>query len=249
MTDAVQTWTPEALEALGGEFEEKTPQETAAWAVETFHPDLALACSFGGPGGVALVDMLVKIQPDIRVFYIDTEFLFPETYETRDRLIERYGIRPAAYRAALNPSDQARVHGPELYAREPDLCCHLRKVLPMRQALRGLSAWITAIRRDQAPTRTRMEIVEWDARFNLVKVNPLANWTEDDVWQYVREHDIPYNPLHDRDYPSIGCQPCTRPVEAGEDRRAGRWAEFSKTECGLHPSPERVGSSPPRSVR
>ena len=111
MTDAVQTWTPEALEALGGEFEEKTPQETAAWAVETFHPDLALACSFGGPGGVALVDMLVKIQPDIRVFYIDTEFLFPETYETRDRLIERYGIRPAAYRAALNPSDVTAHNG------------------------------------------------------------------------------------------------------------------------------------------
>ncbi|MDP6619084.1 MAG: phosphoadenosine phosphosulfate reductase family protein, partial [Nitrospinota bacterium] len=176
MTDAVQTWTPEVLEALGGEFEEKPPQETAAWAIETFHPDLALACSFGGPGGVALVDMLVKIQPDIRVFYIDTEFLFPETYETRDRLIERYGIRPAAY-----PSDQARAHGSELYAREPDLCCHLRKVLPMGQALRGLSAWMTAIRRDQSPSRTRMEIVGWDARFNLVKVNPLANWTENDV--------------------------------------------------------------------
>ncbi|MEE8110928.1 MAG: phosphoadenylyl-sulfate reductase, partial [bacterium] len=112
--------------------------------------------------------------------------------------------------------------------------CHLRKVLPMRQALEGLSAWISAIRRDQSPTRANVGIVEWDTKFNLVKVNPLANWTDDDVRTYVREHDVPYNPLHDRGYMSIGCWPCTRPVDEGEDSRAGRWANFSKTECGIH---------------
>ncbi|MFQ5915661.1 MAG: phosphoadenylyl-sulfate reductase [Nitrospinota bacterium] len=229
-----QLWTPEALEDLSGEFEQKSAQEVAAWALEEFHPEIALSCSFGGPGGVVLVDMLTKIQPDARVFYLDTELLFRETHETRDKLIERYGIRPVAYRAALSPEDQAKVHGPELYARQPDLCCHLRKVLPMRQALEGLSAWITAIRRHQSPTRAGTGIVEYDTKFNLVKVNPLANWTEREVWSYIREHDVPFNSLHDRNYPSIGCWPCTRPVEKGEEPRAGRWVNFSKTECGLH---------------
>ncbi|MEE8110639.1 MAG: phosphoadenylyl-sulfate reductase [bacterium] len=234
MEQTAQTWTPEALKELSEEFENKSTREVAAWALEEFHPDISLACSFGGPGGVVLVDLLTKIRSDVRVFYLDTEFLFPETYETRDRLIERYGIRPVAYRAALSPGDQAKIQGPELYARQPDLCCHLRKVLPMRQALEGLSAWISAIRRDQSPTRANAGIVEWDTNFNLVKVNPLANWTEDDVRNYVREHDVPHNPLHDRGYMSIGCWPCTRPVDEGEDSRAGRWANFSKTECGIH---------------
>ncbi|MFQ5693069.1 MAG: phosphoadenylyl-sulfate reductase [Nitrospinota bacterium] len=234
MRPSAQVWTPEALKELSDEFENRSPQEAAAWALEEFHPDIALSCSFGGPGGVVLVDMLTRIRPDVRVFYLDTEFLFPEVYETRDRLIERYGIRPVAYRPALSPKDQAVVQGPELYARQPDLCCHLRKVVPMREALAGLSAWVTAIRRDQSPTRAGTGIVEWDARFNLVKVNPLANWTEDDVWNYIGENDVPYNPLHDRGYPSIGCWPCTKPVEKGEHARAGRWVNFSKTECGLH---------------
>lgn len=242
MSQSTRAWTTERLKALSGEFEGKSPQEIGAWALEEFHPDIALSCSFGGPGGVALVDMLAKIRPDVRVIYLDTELLFPETYRTRDRLVERYGIRPAAYRAALSPGDQARVQGPELYARDPDLCCHLRKVLPMRQALQGLSAWITAVRRDQGPTRARTGIVEWDANFNLVKVNPLANWTEEKVWEYIQRHDVPYNPLHDRNYSSIGCWPCTRQVKEGESLRAGRWADFSKTECGLHLSPAPEGN-------
>ena len=234
MTRSTALRTLEMLKALSAEFEGKSPQEITAWALGEYHPDIALSCSFGGTGGVALVDMLTKIRPDVRVFYLDTEFLFAETYETRDRLVERYGIQPVAYRAALSPQDQAKTEGPELYARQPDRCCHLRKVLPMRRALEGLSAWITAIRRDQSPTRAGTGIVEWDDQFGLVKVNPLATWTEADVWGYIREHDVPYNPLHDRGYPSIGCWPCTRPVKEGEDARAGRWAKFSKTECGIH---------------
>ena len=225
--------SPELVAKLGREFEEKGPQAVLAWALGEFHPQIALATGFGAEG-MALVDMAVQIEPDFRVFYLDTEFLFPETYELRDRIVEKYGVRPVTYRSSLSPEAQAIEHGPELYRHDPDRCCHLRKVLPLRQALSGLEAWITGIRRDQAPSRANIGIVEWDQRFELVKVNPLARWSSADVWDYVQAHDVPYNSLHDQNYPSIGCTHCTSPVKLGEDARAGRWRGFAKTECGLH---------------
>jgi len=160
--------------------------------------------------------------------------LFPETYEVRDRLIEKYNIQPVRYRPFLSVEDQAKVYGDELWTQNPDLCCGMRKVQPLTQALKPLKAWITGIRRDQAPTRANAGIVEWDGKFNLVKVNPLAPWTWDQVWSYISENQVPYCALHDQGYPSIGCAPCTRRVAAGEDPRAGRWSGFQKTECGLH---------------
>ncbi|MFQ5878444.1 MAG: phosphoadenylyl-sulfate reductase [Acidobacteriota bacterium] len=224
----------ESLERCG------SPQEVLRWGIETFRGGITLACSFGAED-VALVDMVARIDPSVPIFYLDTGYLFPETLEVRDRIVERYGIRPMAVRPRLSIERQADMHGPDLYARRPDLCCTIRKVEPLRRHLEQFRAWITGIRRDQAPTRANARTVEWDRIFGLVKLNPLAPWRSEQVWAYIRSHDVPYNVLHERDYPSIGCWPCTRPVRPGEDPRAGRWADFPKQECGLHadtgPSP------------
>jgi phosphoadenosine phosphosulfate reductase len=143
--------------------------------------------------------------------------------------------------------DQERVYGPELWKRSPDQCCNLRKVEPLRRKLSELSAWVTSIRRDQTADRAVAGKIEWDERFGLVKINPIVDWSSKQVWQYIREHEIPYNPLHDRGYPSIGCTHCTRAVRLEEDARAGRWPGFSKTECGLHiiQPPVSVVAQPP----
>jgi len=187
---------------------------------------------------VALVDMVARLDRSVPVFYLDTDYLFPETFEVRDRIVERYGITPVALKPLLTIEQQAALHGPDLFGRQPDLCCKIRKVEPLRAHLGNFQAWVTGIRRDQAPTRAGAGLVEWDKVFNLVKLNPLARWTSKDVWAYIRSHDVPYNVLHDRNYPSIGCVPCTRPVKPGEDPRAGRWANFAKKECGLHTETE-----------
>jgi phosphoadenosine phosphosulfate reductase len=137
-------------------------------------------------------------------------------------------------KSLLTPDRQAELHGDALWAKDPDLCCQLRKVEPLTRVLRSFDAWITGIRRDQAPSRASAGVIEWDQKFGLVKVNPLARWSWADVWTYLRIHEVPYNPLHDQNYPSIGCTHCTAPVSSGEDLRAGRWKNFAKTECGLH---------------
>jgi len=202
------------------------------WAVKTF-PNLTLACSFGAED-VVLVDMLHKISPETDVFYLDTDLHFRETYETRDRLEARYGKTFIQIKPKLTLEEQAQQHGEELWKRDPNACCNIRKVQPLTEVLGRYDAWITGIRRDQAPTRANAKKVEYDVKFGLVKFNPLANWTSDDVWAYIRRENLDYNPLHDQSYPSIGCEPCTRPVAPGEDPRAGRWSGFDKTECGLH---------------
>ncbi len=181
-----------------------------------------------------MVDMLARVAPDVDIFYLDTGLLFPETYATRDRLVARYGIRPLQVLPALTLEAQAEAHGADLWATRPDLCCHIRKVEPLARALAGRRAWLTGVRRDQAPTRANAPLIEWDRKFGLVKANPLAFWSVAQVWAYIRLHNVPFNPLHDQGYPSIGCAPCTRPVSPGEDPRAGRWAGFVKTECGIH---------------
>lgn len=223
----------EALIASAAEeFEHKSPQELLAWAAETF-PRLCLACSFGAED-VALVDMVRKTAPQIDIFYLDTELHFAETYATRDRLEAEFGVRFIRVTPKWTVEEQAEQMGDELWKRDPDACCNIRKVEPLARFLRDYDAWITGIRREQAPTRANAKKVEYDVKFGLVKFNPLADWTWDDVWNYIRANRVPYNPLHDRNYPSIGCEPCTRPVKPGEDLRAGRWSGFQKTECGLH---------------
>jgi phosphoadenosine phosphosulfate reductase len=226
------------LTAWSASFETKQPQDVLAAAIERYGQKMVLACSFGAED-VILVDMVYRINSSVPSFYLDTDFLFPETYATRDRIIERYQLKPTQViqvKSLLTPQKQAEDYGDALWASNPDQCCQLRKVEPLARVLRGYDAWITGIRRDQAPSRANAGLIEWDQKFELVKVNPLARWTWADVWTYIKVYGVPYNPLHDQNYPSIGCTYCTAPVAPGDDPRAGRWKNFAKTECGLHKS-------------
>jgi len=238
--EALRTeWTEERLAQASAELEDAHPREIVRWAVENFFPDITLACSFGGVSGMVLLDMAMNINPDVSVFYVDTDFLFPETHNLKDAAARRYGIQPIGFKTDVTVAQQAALHGPELWKVDPDLCCDIRKVEPNRRALDDQKAWIAGLRRDQGDTRKDVAIVAWDTNFNLIKINPLANWTEDDVWDYIRENSVPYNALHEQGYPSIGCTNCTRPVAPGEDPRAGRWSDFEdKVECGIHIDPE-----------
>jgi phosphoadenosine phosphosulfate reductase len=221
------------IKRLSDNMEGRTPEEILQWAAREFQPGLTMACSFGGPSGMVLLDMVMKIDPGVEVFYLDTDFLFPETYKLRDACEAKYGFKPIGYKSLLTPEAQAAEHGDALWARDPDLCCELRKVEPNARALEGKTAWIAGMRRDQSKTRTDIGIVEWDTKFNLVKLNPLAAWDEKQVWGYIMANGVPYNELHDRSYPSIGCTYCTRPVAKGADPRSGRWQGFDKEECGI----------------
>ena len=210
-----------------------TACDVLRWALSTYHPEIAIASAFGAEG-VALIDMAAAICPDVRIFTLDTDFLFPETYELAARIEQRYNLCLEWVRADLTPEKQGELHGPDLWSRDPDQCCQIRKVNPLKRKVQELDAWITAIRRDQTNARARANKVEWDQRFGLVKINPLADWSSDQVWAYIHEHEVPYNPLHDKNFPSIGCIHCTRAIGADEDPRAGRWAGTRKKECGLH---------------
>ena len=226
------------FKTLSDSFEAKSPQDVLAYAIETYHPKIVLACSFGAED-VVLVDMVHRINPSVSMFYLDTDFLFPETYATRDRVIEQYGLKPTQVlqvKSLLEPQKQAASYGDALWTSNPDQCCQLRKVEPLTRVLQGYDAWITGIRRDQAPSRADAGLIEWDQKFRLVKVNPLARWSWTDVWTYIKIYEVPYNPLHDQNYPSIGCTHCTKPVMPGQDLRSGRWQGSAKTECGLHKS-------------
>jgi phosphoadenosine phosphosulfate reductase len=210
-----------------------TPQELLRWAFKTFGQKVEMASGFGVEG-MALIDIATRINSKLRIFTVDTDFLFPETYDLIERIEERYGRKVERLRSSLTPEDQAEIYGPALWKSNPDQCCALRKVAPLTEKLSGLRAWITAIRRGQTSVRAKARKIEWDEKFQLVKINPIVDWSSEQVWDYVRSHDVPYNPLHDSDYPSIGCTHCTRAVRPGEDARAGRWAGLEKTECGLH---------------
>ena len=226
--------TQEALKSASLALEGSEPQDILRWAAHEYQPGLSLACSFGGPSGMVLLDMMMQIDPTVEVFYIDTDFLFPETYKLRDIAAKKYNFEPKGYMSLLTRSQQAAKHGDALWARDPDACCAIRKVEPNERALAGKTAWISGIRRDQSPTRADTDIVQWDEKFELVKVNPLAAWSESQVWKYILDNGVPYNELHDRSYPSIGCTYCTKPVAEGADPRSGRWQGFDKIECGIH---------------
>jgi phosphoadenosine phosphosulfate reductase len=219
------------LEGLGA-------ADAIAWALETFQPRLRFAASFQKTSSVT-VDIVSKLtgggsdyaDPDF--FYLDTDVLFEETYITRDALAARYGIEFRRF-AGISLDEQAELYGDSLWSRQPDACCGIRKVEPMRTALTGIDCWVSGIRRADSQTRAGAAKFGWDKRFGLWKLNPLADWTEAEVWDYINEHEIPYNPLHDAGYPSIGCTHCTRPPGADGNARSGRWADAHKTECGLH---------------
>jgi phosphoadenosine phosphosulfate reductase len=191
-------------------------------------PRLALACSFQKEEAV-LVDMLMSIDPTVRIFALDTHVLFPETYAAWAEMEARYGITVEVFEGP-SLAAQAEVHGDKLWERDQNACCGIRKIEPLRRALGSLDAWITGIRRDQSPTRANAPKLGWDDVFGLWKANPIADWEEERVWQYIRERDLPVNALHAKGYESIGCTHCTAPGSG----REGRWAGNAKTECGLH---------------
>lgn len=226
----------EALDDLAERLDDWSAPDILAWAAERYRPRLTFATGFGAEG-CALVDLISRDGLPIDIFTLDTGLLFPETYELWRRLEARYGVTIRGVRPGLTVDEQASQHGPKLWERHPDSCCEMRKVVPLRVELLQFEAWITAIRREQTPQRANARVVEWDGKFGLVKINPLVRWTKGNVWTYLRDHDVPYNPLHDRGYSSIGCGPCTSAVRPGEDERAGRWRGHGKAECGLHVAP------------
>ena len=222
----------EAARSLAG----RPAEDVLRWAAERFAPRLAFGTGFG-PEGLVILDLVARHGLEVDVFTLDTGLFFPETYELWQSLEGRYGREIRAVRPALSLEAQAAAHGEALWSRDPDACCAIRKVAPLAEALRGHEAWISAIRGDQTRDRAASAVVERDPRTGLAKVNPLLAWTAGDVWAYLRERDVPVNPLHAAGYPSIGCRPCTTPVAEGEDPRAGRWRGRVKTECGLHSRP------------
>jgi len=214
--------------ALADELERAPAERVLERAFDRFGERIVLTCSWQRQSSV-LVHMASQLAPGLRVVEFDTGLLFPETYETRERLIARYPVKFERI------DQQADRHGQRLWERDPDACCEARKVAPLRQALAGMDAWITGIRREQSTTRRTARKIEKDERRGVVKIQPLADWTSRDVWRYIWRHDIPYNPLHDHGFPSIGCIPCTTSVRgATADERSGRWRGTGKIECGLH---------------
>jgi phosphoadenosine phosphosulfate reductase len=218
--------------------EDSPPERIVAWMLGHFAGRrLAMTTAFGMEG-CALIDMIARHEVPVPVLYLDTGFLFPETLALRDRLARRYPhLRFENRGTSLTPAAQEALYGPELWARDPDGCCHIRKVEPMRHALGEVDVWVTGLTRSQSPARAGLRVVEWDWKYQVLKVNPLAGWDRARVWEYVQQHGVPYNPLHDRGYPTLGCTHCTRPVGdnvTGEYTREGRWQGREKSECGLH---------------
>ncbi|MER3395702.1 MAG: phosphoadenylyl-sulfate reductase [Acidimicrobiia bacterium] len=234
MSTAKTSITPHDAAEIARNLEGEPPEEILRFVVETFGAtNVTLACSFQAED-IVLVDMISRISEEVRVFSLDTGFLFSETEKTQKVVESRYNLPFETIRPGHTIMEQASQYGRQLYLRDPDLCCKLNKVQPLERALQGYACWITGIRREQSPTRANAPVFGYDEAFGLYKANPIVTWNSEQVWEYVRAHNLPYNPLHDRGYPSIGCAPCTRPVAKGEDPRAGRWSGFAKTECGLH---------------
>ncbi len=230
--------TAPEVRALNEEFNGKRTEEILAWSWRRFGPRAAIGTSFQG-AGLVMLHLAAQNRLALPVFTLDTGLLFPETLALKKRLEDFFGIEIEALQPDLTIEEQADINGPELWKHNPDLCCTIRKVLPLRDKLSELDCWVTGLRRQQSDTRAGIGIIElyvFDEQSgrDIIKLNPMANWTREAVWNYLRENHIPYNPLHDRGYGSIGCQPCTRHTTNGENERAGRWTGFNKVECGIH---------------
>lgn len=223
----------EWVELLNRRFNRSQPDEILRWGSETFGRNIVLGTGFG-PSGVYLIHHLVTRQIPVRMFYLDTSLLFSETYDLKEELEKRFGITIERVSTSLTPLEQAKKYGGNLWRRDPDKCCYLRKVLPLKNYLSDKEAWVTGVRRNQADTRKETELIEWDPLNEVVKINPLAHKSSEEIWAYIHEHKLPYNPLHDNGYPTIGCIPCTEPEEPGDGVRSGRWKNREKTECGIH---------------
>lgn len=224
-------WNAETTAEVNARLEHASAEHIADWAVATFGKDLAVAASMQD---TILPHLFGTRLNGIDVVFLETGYHFPETIATRDEAARRLPITIVNATPAQTVAEQDAEHGARLHDRDPNLCCALRKVEPLRLALQGYSAWVTGARRADAVTRSELPVVSWDAKHGLVKINPLALWDDDKVEQYQVQYDLPRNPLVAQGYPSIGCAPCTRKVAPGEDPRSGRWAGQDKTECGIH---------------
>jgi phosphoadenosine phosphosulfate reductase len=227
---------PEEVTQLNERFNVQSTEEILRWGWETFGKRAGIGTSFQG-AGLVMMDIAVKNGFAFPVFTLDTGFLFDETVALKRRLEQHFGFTIESVVPDLTPLQQEAAHGPELWARDPDLCCGMRKVLPLQGKLGELDCWITGLRRQQSDTRSNIGIIElynFDGDREIAKLNPMANWTKEAVWEYLHANGIPYNPLHDQGYSSIGCRPCTIKSADGENERAGRWTGFKKVECGIH---------------
>jgi phosphoadenosine phosphosulfate reductase len=230
--------TVEDVQSLDAQFNAQPSEKVLEWAWKRFGTRAAIGTSFQG-AGLVMMHLAKRHGIQFPVFTLDTGLLFPETVELKKRLEDFFGFQIEALVPDLTVEQQAAAQGPELWKRDPDLCCTMRKVLPLQTRLETLDCWITGLRRQQSDTRSSIgiiELYEFDpaAGRDIVKLNPMANWKREDIWKYIQEFKIPYNPLHDQGYRSIGCQPCTSKSAGGENERAGRWTGFNKVECGIH---------------
>jgi phosphoadenosine phosphosulfate reductase len=241
MTDqltAAPAFSAEQIADLNARFEDEYPGEILRWAAEQFADRLAIVTSFQ-PTGIVTLHMLQEVAPQqarhLPVLTLDTGLLFAETYTLTSHAQKLFNLNLVRVQPAQSVEEQASSHGPELWASNPDLCCNLRKTQPLDAAMRkgNYGAWITGLRRDQSAGRANVPIVAWDTKYNMLKLCPFATWTESMIWTYINAYELPYNPLHDQNYPSIGCWPCTQPAAEG-DIRSGRWSGQGKTECGIH---------------
>ncbi|MFQ5463146.1 MAG: phosphoadenylyl-sulfate reductase [Phycisphaerae bacterium] len=218
---------------------EETPTpELIAWSMDRFADQrMAMSTSFGMEG-CALIDMYAQVGRPLTVVYLDTMFFFQETYELRDRMVERYPHVEFVNRGTtLTPEQQEAQYGPELWKRDSDLCCRLRKVDPMFVVMADVDVWITGLRRSQSASRANLKMIEWDWRYQVLKISPLVKWERPEIWRYIQDHNVPFNALHEQGYPTVGCTHCTKSVPGstpGDYTRAGRWTDSEKTECGLH---------------
>lgn len=230
--------TPDEVRQLAAKFEDAPLTDVLAWLWKRFGTRAAIGTSFQG-AGLVMIDHAIRAGFEFPVFTLDTNYLFPETYELKHRLEKYWGIQIEGVQPQLSLEEQAKEYGVDLYKKSPDVCCMLRKVEPLQKKLSQLAVWITGLRRQQSDTREKTQILElyhFDVLRDLyiIKANPMANWSREAVWNYIKEKGIPYNALHDKGYRSIGCWPCTRATDAGENERAGRWTGFDKSECGIH---------------
>lgn len=226
-------WT-EGLVTFDGTDEFKGALQVLNWSYQTYGKDVVYACSFGIEG-IVLIDLIAKVQPNAQIVFLDTDVHFKETYETIERVKEKYPtLNIVLKKPELSLEEQATQFGDKLWETEPNKCCQIRKLDPLNDVLSGAKAWISGLRREQSETRAHVQFINQDHRFQSVKICPLIHWTWKDVWRYVSKHELTYNVLHDQGYPSIGCAHCTKPAFTLEDLRSGRWQGQGKTECGLH---------------
>lgn len=227
-------FTETELTALNERFEKENPKAILKWGIETFRDKFAIVTSFQ-PTGIVTLHMLHELGAFPDVLTLDTGLLFQETYSLIDQVEKQFNLRLIRLRPVLTVSEQAQTYGDNLWARNPDQCCQIRKVAPLNKVLGNYEGWVTGLRRDQGESRRHTPVVGIDKRQNNIKIAPFVTWTDEMIWTYIHAHELPYNLLHDQNYPSIGCYPCTKPVVSdSDDPRAGRWSNHNKTECGIH---------------